>query len=389
MKSVSLARSHSLPSAHAWTKSAGDLAIEVTEPLLSAAPIDALFVSSPASMAVDGQALGAAIVADRIGLAGVPSYLLEAGDASGAAALHAAYAQVAAGLSRCALVVGIAKVSDKAERARGALMDALIDREAEESLGLTYQALCGLLADLYLQRHGLKPGALAHVCAKNAANAVAGGESFLPYAPSAMELRKDIPVAPPLVRSDFAPLLDGASAVLVAETGLARELCKTPIDIIAVAAAGDIASVAERKDPLAMSAVAGAVEGALGRAGIGREDVGFWEVSANATILEVLSVEAAELAPAGCAPSAYKEGLGGLSHERVINPSGGAQGRGLALGNGGIEQAREALLQLSGQAGGRQVGRADPAAGESATAVAVCTGGIGTSAYATVFRRSR
>src|SRR4029453_18059809 len=136
---------------------------------------------------------------------------------------------------RCALVLGVAKVSDLAERERGALLDALIDRDAEAPLGLSYQALAGLLADLYLTRHGLKASAFAHVIAKNAANAVLGGETFLPHAPSALELVRDIQAAPPLVRSDFAPLLDGATAVLVCDAGLARELTPQPVEIVSIA----------------------------------------------------------------------------------------------------------------------------------------------------------
>jgi acetyl-CoA C-acetyltransferase len=382
--SVAIAAERSLPAGHGWDRSAGDLAIEVAAPLLERAPVDALFVASPAGLLVDGQAGQAAVFADRLGLGKLPAYQLEAGDASGAAALHAAVAQVAAGLSRCALVLAVAKVSDRSERERAALMDALIDREVEAPLGLTYQALCGLLADLYLQRHGVKPGELAHVCAKNAGNAVAGGESFLPHAPSALEIRRDIPVAPPLVRSDFAPLFDGATALLVADAAFARELGDRPVEIAALGAASDLTVVGERSDPLRLDAAARAAASALGKAG--RRDLSslaFFEVSSSATILEVLAVESVGLFSPGAAPAAYKDGLGKLGSATVVNPGGGAQGRGLAFGNGGLEQAREAFLQLSGQAGKRQVAAAET---DGAAALSVCLGGVGSQAYATVYR---
>ncbi|HEY8144232.1 MAG TPA: hypothetical protein VIG06_16210, partial [Kofleriaceae bacterium] len=204
MRPVALAMENALAPGHDWRRSAADLAIDVAGPLVDRAPIDALFVAAPAALLIDGQAAQGAILADRLGLTRVPCYQLEAGDASGAAALHAAVAHVGAGLARAALVLAVSKVSDRSERERAALLDSLIDREVEAPLGLSYQALCGLLADLYVTRHGLKAGDLAHVVAKNAANAVAGGETFLPHAPSAIEVRRDIPVAPPLVRSDFA-----------------------------------------------------------------------------------------------------------------------------------------------------------------------------------------
>jgi acetyl-CoA C-acetyltransferase len=381
-----IALCHALPAGHAWAASAGDLAIEVATPLLGRAPIDALFVAAPAALPVGGQAAQAAVLADRLGLARLPTYQLEAGDASGAAALHAAAAHVAAGLARCALVLGVAKISDRSERGRAALLDAAIDREVEAPLGLTYQALAGLLADLYLQRHGIKAGELGHVCAKNAANAVAGGETFLPHAPAALEIRRDIPVAPPLVRSDFAPLFDGATALIVAAPGLARELAPAPVELVGLGAGGDATVIADRADPLRLEAVARAGGAALAAAATSLDRLAFVEVSSNATILELLAVESLGLFPAGGALAAYKDGAGRLTSPRPINPSGGAQGRGLALGNGGLEQAREAFLQLGGAAGKRQVAGADAA---GATALAVTVGGLGGQAFATTFRRAR
>jgi acetyl-CoA C-acetyltransferase len=389
VRPVAIAMERALPAGHEWSRSAADLALEVAAPLLDrasggGAAVDALFVASPAGLLCDGQAGQGAVFADRLGLAKVPTYQLEAGDASGAAALHAAVAHVAAGLCRTAMVLSVAKVSDRSERERAALMDALIDREIEAPLGLTYQALCGLLADLYVARHGVKPGDLAHVCAKNAGNAVAGGETFLPHAPSALEIRRDIPVAPPLVRSDFAPLFDGATALIVTDLGFARELVPAPVEIAALAAASDLTCVSERAQPLHLEAASRAVGAALTRVGA-RDLAGlaFLEVSSNVTILEVLALESIGVCTPGTALARFKDGLGKLGSERVINPGGGAQGRGLAFGNGGLEQAREAFLQLSGQAGRRQVA----AAGEGgALALALCLGGVGSQAFATVYR---
>jgi acetyl-CoA C-acetyltransferase len=379
-----LALENALPPAHDWRRSAADLAREVTEPLLARAPaVDALFVAAPAALLVDGQANQAAVFADRLGLTRVPCCQLEAGDASGAAALHAATAHVAAGLSRAALVVAVSKVSDRSERERAALMDSLIDREIEGPLGLSYQALCGLLADLYVTRHRLKPGDLAHVVAKNAANAVAGGETFLPHAPAALEVRRDIPVAPPLVRSDFAPLFDTATALLVCEAATAREIGGAPaVEVIAAAAAGDSTVVADRPDPLRLEAAARAAAHARSRAG---GELAFLEISNACSILEVLALESIGAALPGTALLRYKDGFGRAGSATVVNPGGGAQGRGLGFGTGGLEQAREALLQLGGTAGARQVAAA---ARPGALAMSLCLAGLGSQAFATLYRRA-
>jgi acetyl-CoA C-acetyltransferase len=370
---------------HHWESSAGDLAIEVAGGLVggpAGGKIDAVFVAAP----VGDQAALAPVLVDRLGLAGQAAvYQLDSGDGSGAAALHAAAVHVAAKQARCALVLGVAKVSDLAERERGGLLDALIDQDAEAPLGLSYQAIAGLLADLYLDRYGLKPSAFAHVIAKNAANAVLGGETFLPHAPSALELVRDIQVAPPLVRSDFAPLLDGASAVLVTDGGLARELTSTPVEIVSIGAASDLSVVADRPDPLALLAAEKAARGALARAGVAIDALGYVDVSSACTVLEVLALEALGVTPRGQTGAMCKDGFGRIAHARVVNPSGGAQGRGLALGTCGVAQAREAFLQLGVGAGKRQVAAA---LAPGARSLAVGLTGLGTAAHATVFARS-
>ncbi len=382
---VFLSGAADLKADHLWDASAGDLALQVAGELVAGpagAKIDAVFVAAP----VGEQAALAPVLVDRLGLAGqVAIYQLESGDGSGAAALHAAAAFVAAKQARCALVLGVAKVSDLAERERGGILDALIDREVEAPLGLGYQALAGLLADLYVTRHGLKPSTFAHVIAKNAANAVLGGETFLPHAPSAMELVRDIQVAPPLVRSDFAPLLDGATAVLVCDGALARELSPQPVEIISLGSASDLSVVSDRPDPLALLAAAAAGRAALTRAGVAIDALAYVDVSSACTVLEVLALEALGVTPPGQTGALCKEGFGRVAHERVVNPSGGAQGRGLAMGTCGIAQAREAFLQLGGGAGKRQAAAASK---PGARALAVSLTGLGTAAHATVFARS-
>jgi acetyl-CoA C-acetyltransferase len=396
---VAIAAEAALKNDHRWEMSAGDLAIEVAKGLLdsgrppprtaggASVPIEAVFVAAPAALQVEGQGNPAAVIADRLGLAGRAAvYALDVGDASGAAALHAAYAHVAAGLSRSALVLAVSKVSDLSERERGALMDTLIDREVEGGLGLSYAALAGLLADLYVQKYGAQAkGVFAHVVAKNAFNAVTGGESFLSAAPTAQEILRDIPVAPPLVRSDFAPLFDGASAVLVADLGLAREIAPAPVEIVSVAGATDATVIADRKDPLRLEAVARAGADALSRAGV--RDAGalaYVDVQAACTVLEVLALESLGVTPPGGTGPLFKDGFGRVGSARVVSPGGGAQGRGLAFGAGGVEAAREAFLQLGPGAGKRQV-KSGP--GDASRALSVSIAGLGGQAFATVFGR--
>lgn len=369
---------------HHWDVSAGDLALRCAGSLLEgplAESIDSVFVAAPV---LDQAALGSVLV-DRLGLSGNTAvYQSEAGDGAGGAALHAAVAQIAAGFSRCALLLGVSKVADLQERERGSLLDALIDQEIETPLGLTFQSQAGLLADLYLARYGLKPGALAHVVAKNAANAFLGGETFLPHAPTAQEIIRDLPVAPPLVRSDFPPILDGATAVLICSEEIAQKYGGSPVGIQAIAGASDITVLADRPDPLEFRAPKAASAKALERAQATLGDLAYVDIASSSTIAEILTLEAMGMTEPGKTGAACKDGFGRVNHARVVNPGGAAQGRGLALGTCGIVQAREAFLQLGSGAGKRQVKAAES---NGARALAVSLVGLGNAAYATVFSR--
>jgi len=125
------------------------------------------------------------------------------------------------------------------------------------------------------------------------------------------------------------------------------------------------------------------VDAACGKAGI--DGLAFLEVSSACSILEILAVESIGVAAPGTTAGRYKDGLGRAGSPLVINPGGGAQGRGFGFGASGLEQAREALLQLGAGAGKRQV---EAASAAGATALSVCIGGIGSQAFATMYRRA-
>jgi acetyl-CoA acetyltransferase len=384
MKGVCIAAESSLPCGHRWDSSAGDLAIEVCSPLLDRAPIDAVVAAAPAASR-HGQANIAALLVDRLGLAGkVATSAVDAGDASGAAALHSACSQVAAGLARAVLVIGVAKVSDESEKERSALLDALIDQEAEAAVGLTFAAQAGLWADAYLAKHGIKRGVFSQVVAKNAHNAFTGGETFLKHAPTPQELRRDLAVAAPLLRSDFAPLFDGATALLVADSAVAREICDAPVAVRGIGNSSDLSVLWDRPEPLQLSAAARAAARALTMAGQGSPgSMAFVEIHNSCSLLEVLALETLGLTEPGKTGAMLKDGFGRLGAELVVNPSGGQHGRGMSFGVAGLEQAREAFLQHSSSAGKRQV---EGAPGKASLLVSL--GGLGTQALATVLEVS-
>jgi acetyl-CoA acetyltransferase len=242
-----------------------------------------------------------------------------------------------------------------------------------------------LLADFYTQRYPEDRRVFQRVVAKNAANAMASDETFIRHAPSLAEVVRDFPVATPLVRSDFAPLIDGATAVLLTDLESARAVCETVVEVVGVAAAADVSVVADRVDALRLDAVTEATAAAVDPQT--RRSLRVLETHNPCSVLEVLTLESAGFIEWGHAGRAYREGFGLRTSALPVNPGGGSQGRGLAFGVSGLEQTRELFLQLSGAAGSRQVesARTDP----EARGLAIATAGLATCAYATVLGKAQ
>jgi acetyl-CoA acetyltransferase len=149
---------------------------------------------------------------------------------------------------------------------------------------------------------------------------------------------------------------------------------------VAQSARSDWSVVADRPDPLAGLAAEKAAQAALSRAQITASQLAFVELSSACSILETIAAEGMGLCSRGAYGARCKEGAA-----PPVNPSGGEQGRGLTYGANGVAQAREVFLQLGPGAGARQVAAAQAV---GATALTLGTGGLCTSAFATVYRRS-
>ena len=316
MRTVAIAQVNALTPSNYWNQSLSELALSASAPVLAGVKVDSVFAAASAPSLVQGQADFASIVSDRLGLRPRISLGFDAADVSGAAALYAAWFHVSAGTSDAALVVAAAKVSDLAESERHALMNASLDREAEAAEGVDFASQAGLLAALYCSERTKDSSVFTEISASNYAawSRHTDGVSL-----SGADLRRDLVVAPPLVRSDFAQLLDGACAVL-----LVSEVDDSSVLLDSVATATDVVSVWERPDALSFRAVADAAAAALKGEAIPR----WLEFDTAASVVQILSEEALQLSDR----SRYS-----------MNLLGGTQGRGRVLGASPLYQLADAV----------------------------------------------
>lgn len=314
MKQVAIAGVRTLKPDNYWGASLSELALEAAAPLVPKDGIDTLICVAPSASLVQRQGDFAGIVADRLCISPDSALTLEASDASAASALQVAW-QLCAHAGGTALIVAAAKVSDLSEAERLALLDRSLDQEAELENGVTFAAQAGLLAARYCRVRGGNAETFAAITAANHANwARHVGLSAL----SAAEIRRDLVVAPPLVRSDFAQLLDGAgAALLVADAPAAKWAIR------AIGSSVDTVALWERSDPVAFAAVERAVSAALTSSPAPQ----WLELDVSCSVVQRLSEDAALRATE--------------TKPDLVNVRGGAQGRGRVWGGSLIYQLQD------------------------------------------------
>jgi acetyl-CoA acetyltransferase len=348
--SVAVAAINCINPGRYWSKSWADLLLDAALPITGLKQVDLVICCG--SNITQRQANLASIAADRLGLR-CTAVTIDAGDISGSMGLLAGWQFIRGGFGRAALILGAAKVSDLSESERIAILDSLLDQEAVLSSGVSFAAQAGLLAAGYCRLHGVSPKAFTRVSANNlqAWAQLNGARSA-----TADELEHDLIVAPPLVRSDFPQLLDGAGAMLLVD---ARDSdVRTPLRLEAVASSADVVNPWDRPDPFSFDAVSQAVD-EVERCTT--SPISWVEIDAACSVVQYLSEQAASRTSLGTRKAEFER----------INVYGGCHGRGRPFGISALYQFQDILC------GGR--------AGEAVLSIA--TGGLGSNAVAAVVSR--
>jgi acetyl-CoA acetyltransferase len=158
---------------------------------------------------------------------------------------------------------------------------------------------------------------------------------------------------------------DGAGAVIVCSMEKARKYTNKPIKIAATrtvtrmfgdaALGGTFFSTQAVPPSESLKEWIAVSKAAYEQAGIGPEDLDFVELAENTPWQELAYSEAMGLCKVGEAEKLLREGATQIGGRIPICPSGGFSSFGEATGAMGITQLYEAVIQLRGQAGVRQV----------------------------------
>lgn len=306
--------------------------------------IDEVFCGS----ALTGRSMGQRVLRD-IGMTGIPVTNVENACSSGSTALRDACTAIAAGRAETVLVLGI----DQLSRLGGGTIPQL-ESDFDPNLGMVMPALYAMRARRYLHERGATPTHLAQVAVK----AHEAGKHN-PYAQYRNEITvEDVlasrMIADPLTLMMCCPTGDGAAAAVVTTRARAQSLGRQPIRVAATALQSGIYKTGPRdmvNSELTMRTARLAYE----QAGIGPEDVDMAEIHDAFAIAELMYYESLGFCEPGGAVALLESGATRITGNKTVNPSGGLLCRGHPVGATGIAQVCEAVWQLRGEAGARQV----------------------------------
>ncbi len=362
MRSVSIIGAGCTRFGERWDDSLRDLVVEtgiraIEDANVSGEEIDGLYVGNMSGGRFVEQEHIGALISDCAGLSRlhVPSTRVEAACASGGLALRQAVLAVASGYSDVVIAAGVEKMTDVTGGVAADALAAAADREWECFFGATFPALYAMIARLHMHRFGTTREELAAVAVKNHHHGCMNPISQYRTEITVDKVLKSPLVADPLRVLDCSPITDGAAAVVLAPTDLARKFSDSPVRILAAAQASDTLALHDRRDMTTLDASVYAARKAFDQAGLEPKDIDLAEVHDAFTIGEIVAIEDLGFVEKGEGGRATQEGLTAIGGKIPVNTSGGLKACGHPVGATGIKQAYELVLQLRGEAGERQV----------------------------------
>ncbi|MFN4212586.1 MAG: thiolase domain-containing protein, partial [Microgenomates group bacterium] len=289
----------------------------------------------------------------------VPIFRVEAACASGGVAFHLAKNYLEAGRAKTVIVLGAEKMTDYSPEQITSALAAAASGEEQEA-GLTFPGLYSLMANYYLDKYGYTEENLAYVSVKNHYHGSLNENAHFRKKITVEEVLKSPYVAYPLKVLDCSPISDGAAAlILTADDGLIKK-AKFKVDILSSAVATDSISLTKRKSLDEIYATKIAADKAFGEARLKRDQINIIELHDCFSIAEILAMEDLGFWKKGEGGTRIKElsTMHGQGGNLVVNTSGGLKAAGHPVGATGIKQIGEIFLQLTGQAGSRQVKKA-------------------------------
>ena len=283
------------------------------------------------------------------------------------ALLNACHA-VQSGKYDIVLVGGVEKMTDRWDKIRDDLM--LLEDPWSYYAGCTPEANHELLLSGYIKQYGISGEqleklylALAQISVKNHQNATENPHAQYRSAITVdTVLKARTKACKSLGLFDYAPISDGASALILASPKVAENCSDVPVHVLGSASATDYITFPSRENRTGFIANTLAMQSALKQAKVEVSNIQIAELYDQSTLLEMLSLEDLGFSKRGKAwldiHDSFKEDFGFYEidgRKLYVNLNGGLKADGNPMGATGGAQIFEVVKQFRGEAGNRQV----------------------------------
>jgi len=352
------------------TKNFAELVYEVTRKALDDAgmePGDIDNVVTTTNDFFDGRTIACMAVAEAAG-----SYGRDATNVEGDGTLSAFYGlmRTLSGVYHTTMVTTHCKVSEGSPRK---IFNQAFDPIYDRLLGMDAISSSALQARAYMHRYGITEEQCAKVSVKNHGNARNNPYAHVALDITVEDVMKSPMLADPIKRLDTSPISDGACAIILATEEKAKKAAKKPVWIRGVAHCTDAYRLGER-DLTHSLALETAAKKAYRMAGIADplREIDVAEVYDAFSYMELMWYEGLGFCGQGEGGRLIDGGETQMGGKLPVNPSGGVLSA-HSVQVAGLARIAEAVLQLRGEAGRRQVPGAKMALAHGVTGICAQT----------------
>jgi acetyl-CoA C-acetyltransferase len=322
--------------------------------------VEALYLGNFNSSYLCNQSHMGPMASEVLGLGNIPTVRTEGACASGSLAFRQGLLAVAAGVYDIVLIGGVEKMTHRETEVVTTGIASAADVEMEVNLGVTFPSIFAMMANRYFYEYGDVREAMAMCAVQNHDNALLNPDAQMQKKITVEQVKNGIPVAHPLTVFDCSLVTDGSAFLVLAASDIADKLVgKKAIEVIGSGHAGDTLTAATKRSLTTLQATVFAAKQAYEMAKVCPANIDFAEVHDCFTITQILNIEDLGFFAKGQGGKAVLEGKTALNGIKPINTSGGLKAKGHPIGATGISQIYEVVTQLRGDAGPRQVQKAD------------------------------
>lgn len=298
-------------------------------------------------------------IAEYLGIAPRYTVSVAVGGGTTYTALHQAAAVIAGGLCDTVVIAMADSLRSGLTRERAAQLQASTGHPQFESpFGATVAAYYALIARAHMQEYGTTPEQLAAVAVSTRAHALRNPAAQMQTPITIDDVMNSRLIADPLRLLDCSLVSDGGAAVVLTRAERARDLRRRPVYLLGAGEGHHHEHLSQARS-LTTSAAVDSGRRAYAMAGVGPRDIDFAGLYDCFTPVVLIELEDLGFCPKGEAGAFVAAGHTAPGGRLQVNTHGGLLSHAHSGHPGSMFALTEAVRQLQGEAGSRQLARAE------------------------------